>query len=174
MKGIREELSTRLRSNETLELIREKEEQIRGLLEEGKATRGRFADSGWSLRGDHVRAESPVCPAGEKLSKQHLQHSNIIKKLRTKEKESDSQMAKQGKRIRELEEELKHLQQVGPTTLSELGMSAAAPQAFHPPMPVSPAGSGRQGGGREAAPREHQEAERDGGEAGEGAGQDAE
>ncbi|XP_023649809.1 TATA element modulatory factor isoform X2 [Paramormyrops kingsleyae] len=83
MKGMREELSTRLRSNETLELIREKEEQIRGLLEEG-----------------------------EKLSKQHLQHSNIIKKLRTKEKESDSQMAKQAKRIKELEEELKHLQQV--------------------------------------------------------------
>lgn len=36
IKGLREELSTRFNSTETLELIREKEEQIRGLLEEGK------------------------------------------------------------------------------------------------------------------------------------------
>lgn len=37
IKGLREELSTRLNSSDTLEIIREKEEQIRGLLEEGKA-----------------------------------------------------------------------------------------------------------------------------------------
>lgn len=37
IKGLREELSTRLNSNNTLELIKEKEEQIKGLLEEGKA-----------------------------------------------------------------------------------------------------------------------------------------
>lgn len=36
IKGLREELSTRFNSTETLELIREKEEQIKGLLEEGK------------------------------------------------------------------------------------------------------------------------------------------
>lgn len=35
---MREELSTRLNSNETMEIIRDKEEQIRGLLEEGEAT----------------------------------------------------------------------------------------------------------------------------------------
>ncbi|XP_030633047.1 TATA element modulatory factor isoform X1 [Chanos chanos] len=83
IKGLREELSMRFNSNETLELIREKEEQIRGLLEEG-----------------------------EKLSKQQLQHSNIIKKLRAKEKESDNMISKQSKKLKEQEEELKHLQQV--------------------------------------------------------------
>lgn len=35
IKGLRDELSTRLHSSDTLEIIREKEEQIRGLLEEG-------------------------------------------------------------------------------------------------------------------------------------------
>ncbi|XP_077059224.1 TATA element modulatory factor isoform X3 [Siphateles boraxobius] len=83
IKGLREDLASRLNSNETLELIKEKEEQIRELLEEG-----------------------------EKLSKQQLQHSNIIKKLRVKERESDAQITKQTKKLKEQEEELKHLQQV--------------------------------------------------------------
>ncbi|KAI4882581.1 hypothetical protein NFI96_022170 [Prochilodus magdalenae] len=83
IKGLREDLSTRFNSNETLELIREKEEQIRGLLEEG-----------------------------EKLSKQQLQHSNIIKKLRVKEKEADTKITKQSKKLKEQEDELKQLQQV--------------------------------------------------------------
>uniref|UniRef100_A0A667YCS2 TATA element modulatory factor 1 n=1 Tax=Myripristis murdjan TaxID=586833 RepID=A0A667YCS2_9TELE len=83
IKGMREELSTRLNSNETMEIIKEKEEQIRGLLEEG-----------------------------EKLSKQQLQHCNIIKKLRVKEKDSDTKITKQSKKIKEQEDELKHLQQV--------------------------------------------------------------
>lgn len=83
IKGLREELSTRLHSSDTLEIIREKEEQIRGLLEEG-----------------------------EKLSKQQLQHSNIIKKLRVKEKESDTRIIKQQRKIKEQEEELRQLQQV--------------------------------------------------------------
>lgn len=34
---MREDLSTRLNSSDTMELIREKEEQIRGLLEEGES-----------------------------------------------------------------------------------------------------------------------------------------
>ncbi|XP_017305582.1 TATA element modulatory factor isoform X2 [Ictalurus punctatus] len=83
IKGLREELSTRFNSTETLELIREKEEQIKGLLEEG-----------------------------EKLSKQQLQHSNIIKKLRAKEKESDTMISKQSKKLKEQEDELQQLQQV--------------------------------------------------------------
>ncbi|XP_062401884.1 TATA element modulatory factor isoform X2 [Sardina pilchardus] len=83
IKGLREELASRFNSNETLELIRDKEEQIRGLLEEG-----------------------------EKLSKQQLQHCNIIKKLRVKEKDSDLKITKQTKQLKEQEEELKHLQQV--------------------------------------------------------------
>lgn len=50
---------------------------------------------------------------GEKLSKQQLQHSNIIKKLRVKEKESDTKITKQQKKIKDQEEELRQLQQVG-------------------------------------------------------------
>lgn len=49
---------------------------------------------------------------GEKLSKQQLQHSNIIKKLRVKEKESETILTKQSKKLKENEEELRHLQQV--------------------------------------------------------------
>uniref|UniRef100_A0A8C2XP20 TATA element modulatory factor 1 n=1 Tax=Cyclopterus lumpus TaxID=8103 RepID=A0A8C2XP20_CYCLU len=83
IKGLQEELSTRLHSSDTMEIIREKEEQIKGLLEEG-----------------------------EKLSKQQLQHSNIIKKLRVKEKESDTRITRQQRKIKEQEEELQQLQQV--------------------------------------------------------------
>ncbi|XP_005945521.1 TATA element modulatory factor isoform X1 [Haplochromis burtoni] len=83
IKGLREDLSTRLNASDTMEIIKEKEEQIRGLLEEG-----------------------------EKLSKQQLQHSNIIKKLRVKEKESDTKITKQQKKIKDQEEELRQLQQV--------------------------------------------------------------
>lgn len=50
--------------------------------------------------------------SGEKLSKQQLQQSNIIKKLRVKEKESDGKIIKQQKKIKEQEEELKQLQMV--------------------------------------------------------------
>ena len=46
------------------------------------------------------------------MSKQQLQHCNIIKKLRVKEKDSDGRVSKQSKRLRELEEELRQLQQV--------------------------------------------------------------
>ena len=49
---------------------------------------------------------------GEKLSKQQLQHSNIIKKLRVKEKESDTKITKLQKKIKEQDEELRQLQQV--------------------------------------------------------------
>lgn len=49
---------------------------------------------------------------GEKLSKQQLQNSNIIKKLRAKEKERENINTKQNKKIKELEEELQHLKQV--------------------------------------------------------------
>ncbi|NXA37789.1 TMF1 factor, partial [Eudromia elegans] len=83
VKNVKEELSTRLNCNETAELLKEKDEQIKGLMEEG-----------------------------EKLSKQQLHNSNIIKKLRAKEKERDNTNTKQNKKIKELEEELQHLKQV--------------------------------------------------------------
>ncbi|XP_031976320.1 TATA element modulatory factor [Corvus moneduloides] len=83
VKTVKEELATRLNSNETAELLKEKEEQIKGLMEEG-----------------------------EKLSKQQLHNSNIIKKLRAKEKERENINTKQSRKIKEFEEELQHLKQV--------------------------------------------------------------
>uniref|UniRef100_H3D0M5 TATA element modulatory factor 1 n=1 Tax=Tetraodon nigroviridis TaxID=99883 RepID=H3D0M5_TETNG len=83
IKGLREELSTRLNANDTMEIIPKKKKKI-----------------------------FPVGHLGEKLSKQQLQHSNIIKKLRVKEKESDNRITKQQKKIKDLEEELSQLQQV--------------------------------------------------------------
>ncbi|XP_031519067.1 TATA element modulatory factor isoform X4 [Papio anubis] len=83
IKNIKEELATRLNSSETADLLKEKDEQIRGLMEEG-----------------------------EKLSKQQLHNSNIIKKLRAKDKENENMVAKLNKKVKALEEELQHLKQV--------------------------------------------------------------
>lgn len=83
VKNIKEELATRLNSSETADLMKEKDEQIRGLMEEG-----------------------------EKLSKQQLHNSNIIKKLRAKDKENENVITKLNKKVKELEEELQHLRQV--------------------------------------------------------------
>ncbi|XP_004676047.1 PREDICTED: TATA element modulatory factor isoform X1 [Condylura cristata] len=83
IKNIKEELATRLNSSETADLLKEKDEQIQGLMEEG-----------------------------EKLSKQQLHNSNTIKKLRAKDKENDNIIAKLHKKVKELEEELQHLKQV--------------------------------------------------------------
>ncbi|KAI4030404.1 TATA element modulatory factor 1 [Homo sapiens] len=89
IKNIKEELATRLNSSETADLLKEKDEQIRGLMEEG-----------------------------EKLSKQQLHNSNIIKKLRAKDKENENMVAKLNKKVKELEEELQHLKQVGDLRLA--------------------------------------------------------
>lgn len=83
VKNIKEELATRLNSSETTDLLKEKDEQIQGLMEEG-----------------------------EKLSKQQLHNSNIIKKLRSKDKDNENTIAKLNKKVRDLEEELQHLKQV--------------------------------------------------------------
>ncbi|KAM6177331.1 TATA element modulatory factor [Erethizon dorsatum] len=83
IKTIKEELAIRLNSSETADLLKEKDEQIRGLMEEG-----------------------------EKLSKQQLHNSNIIKKLRTKDKDNENIITKLNKKAKELEEELQHLKQV--------------------------------------------------------------
>uniref|UniRef100_A0A5F9CQ32 TATA element modulatory factor 1 n=1 Tax=Oryctolagus cuniculus TaxID=9986 RepID=A0A5F9CQ32_RABIT len=89
IKNMKEELATRLNSSETADLLKEKDEQIRGLMEEG-----------------------------EKLSKQQLHNSNIIKKLRAKDKENENTIAKLNKKVKELEEELQHLKQVGDLRLA--------------------------------------------------------
>lgn len=64
-------------SGNTMVILREKEDQIRQLLEEG-----------------------------EKLSKTQLQHNNIIKKLRTKEKENDGLITSLNSRVEKLNSEL--------------------------------------------------------------------
>uniref|UniRef100_A0A7N5JPK0 TATA element modulatory factor 1 n=1 Tax=Ailuropoda melanoleuca TaxID=9646 RepID=A0A7N5JPK0_AILME len=89
IKSIKEELATRLNSSETSDLLKEKDEQIRGLMEEG-----------------------------EKLSKQQLHNSNIIKKLRAKDKENENTIAKLNKKVKDLEEDLQHLKQVGDLRLA--------------------------------------------------------
>uniref|UniRef100_A0A8C0G5T4 TATA element modulatory factor 1 n=1 Tax=Chelonoidis abingdonii TaxID=106734 RepID=A0A8C0G5T4_CHEAB len=89
VKNVKEELAIRLNCNETAELLKEKDEQIKGLMQEG-----------------------------EKLSKQQLHNSNIIKKLRMKEKENENTNTKQSKKIKELEEELQHLKQVADLRLA--------------------------------------------------------
>lgn len=83
MKTIKEELATRLNSSQTADLLKEKDEQIQGLMEEG-----------------------------EKLSKQQLHNSNIIKKLRAKDKDNENVITKLNRKAKELEEELQHLRQV--------------------------------------------------------------
>uniref|UniRef100_S4RVR4 TATA element modulatory factor 1 n=1 Tax=Petromyzon marinus TaxID=7757 RepID=S4RVR4_PETMA len=83
LKLVKQDLATRLNSNETAELLRQKDEQVKGLLEEG-----------------------------EKLSKQQLQTSTIIKKLRAKEKENEGLLSKHSRHTRELEGDLQQLQQV--------------------------------------------------------------
>ncbi|XP_061180944.1 TATA element modulatory factor-like isoform X2 [Saccostrea echinata] len=49
---------------------------------------------------------------GEKLSKQQLQSNNIIKKLRAKEKENDSLITSQKKKLEDQKTELEHLRKV--------------------------------------------------------------
>lgn len=83
MKTMKEELASRLNSSQTADLLKEKDEQIQGLMEEG-----------------------------EKLSKQQLHNSNMIKKLRAKDKDNESVIAKLKRKAKELEEELQHLRQV--------------------------------------------------------------
>lgn len=83
VKTIKEELATRLNSSQTADLLKKKDEQIQGLMEEG-----------------------------EKLSKQQLHNSNIIKKLRAKDKDNENLIAKLNRKAKELEEELQHLRQV--------------------------------------------------------------
>lgn len=83
MKTMKEELASRLNSSQTADLLKEKDEQIQGLMEEG-----------------------------EKLSKQQLHNSNMIKKLRAKDKDNESVIAKLKRKAKELEEELQHLREV--------------------------------------------------------------
>ncbi|KAK7448398.1 hypothetical protein BaRGS_00040102 [Batillaria attramentaria] len=77
------ELAKRSSDTSLQALLEEKDEQIAGLMEEG-----------------------------EKLSKQQLQNSNIIKKLRTKEKENEGVIASQKKKLEQQTEELEQLKKV--------------------------------------------------------------
>ncbi|XP_013402837.1 TATA element modulatory factor isoform X2 [Lingula anatina] len=78
-----EELKKKIRDRQTIQLMKEKDEQIAELLEEG-----------------------------EKLSKQQLQSNNIIKKLRAKEKESESLIKSKKQKVEEQANEISHLKEV--------------------------------------------------------------
>ncbi|XP_029041906.2 TATA element modulatory factor isoform X1 [Osmia bicornis bicornis] len=80
LEQLKVEAATRLSSQEMFTLSAEKDEIIKELREEG-----------------------------EKLSKQQLQHSNIIKKLRVKEKENDALIKSQKEQIEEQSSELERL-----------------------------------------------------------------
>ncbi|XP_012139499.1 TATA element modulatory factor [Megachile rotundata] len=80
LEQLKVEAATRLSSQEMFTLSAEKDEIIKELREEG-----------------------------EKLSKQQLQHSNIIKKLRVKEKENDALIKSQKEQIEEQTSELERL-----------------------------------------------------------------
>lgn len=80
LEQLKVEAATRLSSQELSTLNAEKDEIIKELREEG-----------------------------EKLSKQQLQHSNIIKKLRVKEKENDTLIKSQKEQIEEQTSELERL-----------------------------------------------------------------
>lgn len=80
LEQLKVEAATRLSSQEMFTLSAEKDEIIKELREEG-----------------------------EKLSKQQLQHSNIIKKLRVKEKENDALIKSQKEQIDEQTSELERL-----------------------------------------------------------------
>ena len=74
---------------ELRELLREKEEQIAGLMEEGSSC----------VTLPQKNRERSAFPfshaAGEQLSKQQLTSNNIIKKLRSKEKQTEQLLASQ-------------------------------------------------------------------------------
>ncbi|XP_076680234.1 TATA element modulatory factor isoform X2 [Andrena cerasifolii] len=80
LEQLKVEAATRMSSQEIFTLSAEKDEIIKELREEG-----------------------------EKLSKQQLQHSNIIKKLRAKEKENDALVKSQKEQIEEQTSELERL-----------------------------------------------------------------
>ncbi|XP_046737383.1 TATA element modulatory factor isoform X2 [Diprion similis] len=80
MEQLKHETSTRFSSQELSSIGAEKDQVIKELREEG-----------------------------EKLSKQQLQHSNIIKKLRSKEKENDNTIKQQREQIEEQSLELERL-----------------------------------------------------------------
>ncbi|XP_076161180.1 TATA element modulatory factor isoform X4 [Ptiloglossa arizonensis] len=83
LEQLKVEAATRLSSQEMFTLSAEKDETIKELREEG-----------------------------EKLSKQQLQHSNIIKKLRVKEKENDALIKSQKEQIEEQISELERLKRL--------------------------------------------------------------
>ena len=83
-------------SQELSTLLKEKEEQITGLMEEGRACLELLPLSLFLTdRHTHMHTYSCFFLAGEKLSKKELQNSNIIKKLKEKNKQNDQLLTAQ-------------------------------------------------------------------------------
>lgn len=69
-------------SEELTSLLKEKEEQIAGLMEEGELPLSSLIFTSYPI-------------SGEKLSKKELQNSNVIKKLKEKNKQNDQLLTAQ-------------------------------------------------------------------------------
>ncbi|KAJ8318851.1 hypothetical protein KUTeg_003942 [Tegillarca granosa] len=92
-------------------VIREKE-MMKKQLQQIQEEFGKKDSSVTKVLQEKDQQISELLQEGEKLSKQQLQSNNIIKKLRVKEKESDSLIASQKKKLEEQKTELEHLRKV--------------------------------------------------------------
>lgn len=98
-------LQSVLKEKETLKV------QLQQILEENSQNRNLDANY-QSMIKEKDEQISELLKEGEKLSKQQLQSNNIIKKLRVKEKESDSLLSTQKKKLEEQKNELDRLKVV--------------------------------------------------------------
>ncbi|XP_014774011.1 TATA element modulatory factor isoform X1 [Octopus bimaculoides] len=111
-----EEFTERLAESEKKiqTVLREKEslkKQLQKTIEEN--TQNKSLDSSYKeILDEKDNQIAELLHEGEKLSKQQLQSNNIIKKLRTKEKENDSLIASQKKKLEELKTESDDLKAV--------------------------------------------------------------
>ncbi|KAK1901423.1 TATA element modulatory factor [Dissostichus eleginoides] len=115
IKGLRDELSTRLHSSDTLEIIREKEEQIRGLLEEGeKITK---QQKKIKEQEEELRQLQQVLDGKEEVEKQHREN---IKKLNAVVERQENDVSRLQTDSEELQENNRSLQAALDNSYKEL------------------------------------------------------
>uniref|UniRef100_A0A3B4GCJ3 TATA element modulatory factor 1 n=1 Tax=Pundamilia nyererei TaxID=303518 RepID=A0A3B4GCJ3_9CICH len=114
IKGLREELSTRLNASDTMEIIKEKEEQIRGLLEEGKTCLQNMffftATNRW--HNQHL-----VLDGKEEVEKQHREN---IKKLNGVVERQEKELSRLQSDTEELQEKNRSLEAALDNSYKEL------------------------------------------------------
>ncbi|CAN8030305.1 unnamed protein product, partial [Ixodes persulcatus] len=134
LEAVQQESVTKVSISQMDVLLKEKDEQIAELMSEGKCdvqidllwrkfseltqTDDTMSSSvlpmtSWPVLGRAagvLRFQAlPLCLAGEKLSKQHLQQSTIIKKLRAKEKDMENVIKSHKERLEDQSKELDRL-----------------------------------------------------------------